>query len=200
MQAYEDAILYFPSYSAFIREAKRLAPRLITNGNEINAYARTPAVMKEDELMVYVRITKAQKQFLESFVQMTTETFAQLTVPETYTVKEFRLIKDEVVEEEKDEYPFPEQEKPQTRTYYKKVETEYPYPPEAVGKPIVEVLARAPSSHEAPDTVYGNLFANPDAKSKYDRVYDTTPIEEVDEETGETIIIEKPERFGVLAI
>jgi len=55
---YIDAILYFQSYSTFIQHISSHSPHLFSNSNEINVFARTPAQMNGDSLLVYVRLTE----------------------------------------------------------------------------------------------------------------------------------------------
>ena len=47
--------------------------------------------------------------------------------------------------------------------------------------------------------VYDQIFNDPVKLAKYDSVYDRTPREYTDEETGETHTISKPDWFGVMA-
>ena len=65
---YTDAILYFPSYSSFVEAAEQTAPDILTGKDEINVFARTPTVQKDDELLVYVRVTDRQQIQMQSFV------------------------------------------------------------------------------------------------------------------------------------
>lgn len=65
--------------------------------------------------------------------------------------------------------------------------------------PGYEVLASAPyTGRKTPDVVYAALFADSEAKAKYDSVYDSTPYE-VDDGEGGTVTVTPPERFGVMA-
>ena len=66
--------------------------------------------------------------------------------------------------------------------------------------PYVEVLSEVPyHGRGTGDMVYSALFADPDATAKYDAVYDRTPREYTDEETGETYTVKRPDWFGMMA-
>ncbi|KTG26264.1 hypothetical protein AWR38_00415 [Idiomarina sp. WRN-38] len=63
----------------------------------------------------------------------------------------------------------------------------------------VRVLAEAPfTGPGTTDAVYAALFADPDAKAIYDRVYPHEPYTITDPDMGE-IVITPPERFGAMA-
>ena len=65
--------------------------------------------------------------------------------------------------------------------------------------PGVEILAEAPyDGAGTPDAVYDALFADADATSKYDAVYDRSPRTMTDED-GVEYSVTPPDRFGVMA-
>lgn len=67
------------------------------------------------------------------------------------------------------------------------------------GTPGVEVLAEAPfEGAGTTGAVYAALFADPEAKAIYDRVYPHEPYTITDPDMGE-IVITPPERFGAMA-
>lgn len=47
--------------------------------------------------------------------------------------------------------------------------------------------------------VYDAAFSDPEAKAKYDSVYDYTPYEVTDEASGETYTVTPPQWFGAMA-
>ena len=72
-------------------------------------------------------------------------------------------------------------------------------PPEWEQLATVTVLAEALYDPIAPgDALYQQIFDDPDKLEVYDRIYDRTPYSYEDPETGESITVTPPERFGVI--
>lgn len=72
-------------------------------------------------------------------------------------------------------------------------------PPEWEQLDSVTVLAEAPYDPAAPgDAVYQQIFDDPAKLEVYDRIYDRTPYSYEDPETGESITVTPPDRFGVI--
>lgn len=135
-----DAIIYVEKFSELVAYLNENAPETLARDENdsltmppnVTAFARTPAVVNGDKLLVYCRFTDEQA------------------------------------------------------TQWR-------------GTSGVEILAEAPyQGRETGNVVYDQLFADLDATTKYDSVYDRTP-REVDDGEGETITITPPDKFGVMA-
>lgn len=67
------------------------------------------------------------------------------------------------------------------------------------GTPGVEILAEAPYKGVGTgDTVYQQIWDDPDKLAKYDSVYDRTPVE-IDDGEGGTYTYTPPAKFGIIA-
>ena len=213
---YTDAILYFPSYTSFIHVVSSLSPDLVSNGNQINVFARTLSPMNGDKLLSYVRLNEEQKN---GVLFLTQEVIPEYQEQE-YVVTE-TLYPDnwqEMSMEEQEQYlmdnELPTEEVTKTRVIHNP-------PPELVGEPIVEILAQAPYGKDSADNVYAEIFNDADKLAKYKSVWNFDPEviqtteyvypdgwdemteeEQANNPPEEVVterVVQKPERFGQIA-